>query len=302
MGDLPTALSLLSESTAVEPKLIDALLEIHAVEEAVEATWETKHAASIKKSKAEIEKERGRLAEIKSVVANNETELVALKDRKTALEATLASLEKQILAGKSEAQRVFDEELKRLARSPASMAILGAWSDTNGKGDSAQISVEAKPRGGSEERVSNLSEALLGNLKNCGLSPGPASEISTVCQAAVAAGQFILFKSVFSELLAEAVASTLGKPAILSADVPAGLLDPVDWASLLTDDQKGHPIILRSADRSDLSLVLGSMRVRLFRQALGFEEPSTVILSRLNLEKRWTLNLTFLLVRLLTTK
>ena len=47
MGDLPAALSILCESgRSIEPKLIDALLEIDAIEEAVAAAWETKHAES----------------------------------------------------------------------------------------------------------------------------------------------------------------------------------------------------------------------------------------------------------------
>jgi hypothetical protein len=279
MKDLPAALSLLCEpSGSVQPKLIDALLEIDRVKEEVAASWETKHAESMKEAQGEIEKVQTRLAKLQSNAANFEDELKVAQAQKSSLEATLVNLKNQMAAAKGQAQRIFEAELKQLAQSPATMAILGAWGGASSRGDRRQLSVSTQSWSDEQERVSNFGEALVRNLKRCGLSPGVAVELSIVCQAALAAGQLISFRSPFSDILTEAVASGLGKPVTLLADVPAGLLDPVDWNSLLDDNQKRAPIILQAANRSDISLVLGSMRVRLFREALGFEKPSTIVL------------------------
>ena len=278
MEDLPAALVLLSESGGVEAKLVDALLHVEAVEKVVEAAWEVKHAESIKPAKEEIGRLELRLATLKSNIASSETELASSRTRKASLEAVVSDLKNQIEEGKAEAQRAFEAELKHLAQSPASLALFGAWSSAGNRVDRAQVLIEEQRRKGEQQQVSTLTEAFSSNLKSCGLLPSAASELATVCCAALAAGQLILFRSAFSELLAEAVATALGQPVTLWADVPAGLLDPVDWDSLLRHNQKAYPVILQAANRSDISLVPGSMRVPLLRHALGFEKLSTVVL------------------------
>jgi hypothetical protein len=279
MEYLPAALSILCESSDdVEGKLVDALLEIHTIEQAVESAWETKHAELIKKTKGEIEKARVRLAELESRTACTEAELAASQDQKISLQTTLTELQKQTEAAKGEAQRSFDAELKRLAGSPALMAILGTLGGPSSRDDHHQLPIIAQPLSGKHEHVSKFADALVGNFKSCGLSPATALELSMVCLAALVAGQLTSFRSTFSDILAEAMAGALGQPVTFWADVPAGLLDPVNWNSLLDDDQKKSPIVLQAADRSDISLVLGSMRGRLFREALGFEKPSAIVL------------------------
>ena len=192
---------------------------------------------------------------------------------------TLAELKKQIAAGKGEAQRIFDAELKRLAGSPAT------------HGDSRRLGRYQLPRRSSSalnhratlERQARACQQICRGARwqfeelRFVTGVRPRNFLRSV-RAALAAGQLISFRSPFSDILAEAVASALGQPVIFCADVPAGLLDPVDWNSLLDDDQKKSPIILQAANRSDISLVLGSMRVRLFREAIGFEKPSTIVL------------------------
>jgi hypothetical protein len=291
MENLPAALSILGGSSdSVEPKLIDALLEIDAIEGAVEAGWETKHAESIKKTKSEIEKARVLLAELESKTARAKTELAASQGQKISLEATLAELRKQTEAAKGEAQLIFDAELKRLAGSPAMMAILGTLGGPGSRDVQHQLSITTQPLSGSRDHVGQLADALIGNFKSCGLLTSTASELSVVSRAALVAAQLISFRSAFSEILAEAVASALGQPSTVWADVPAGLLDPVNWNSLLGDDQKLSAIILQGANRSDISLVLGSMRGRLIREALGLEKASTIVL--ITLEPRVEMNVT----------
>ena len=102
-----------------------------------------------------------------------------------------------------------------------------------------------------------------------------------VCQAALVAGQPIAFKSLFADLLAGAIASALGQPAIVWADIQAGLLDPIDWGILVSSEYKGCPRILQNANRSDIPLVLGSIRRAVLEQALGIQEPDEVVLMTL---------------------
>ena len=277
MADLPAAFALLSESGGVEARLVDALLHVEAVEKVVEAAWQVKHDDSIKKAKEEVGKLEVRLATLKSNITSSETQLASSSTQKASLEAVVTDLKNQIEAGKAEAKRAFEAELKHLAQSPASLALLGAWSSAGNRVDRAQILIKEQRRQGEQQQVSSLTEAFSSNLKSCGLLTSAASELATVCRAAIVAGQLILFRSALSELLAEAAAAALGQPVTLWADVPAGLLDPVDWDSLLRDIQKAYPIILQAANRSDISLVLGSMRVQLLRHALGFEKLSTVV-------------------------
>jgi hypothetical protein len=284
-ADLPAALALLCESGRdLDPKLIDALLEITPIAEAITTAWERKHADAVKKRKDEAERIQVYLTELKQKTVGAEVEQQTAQAKRASLEAKVSNLEVQIGAAKGEAKQIFDEELKRLAQSPATMAILAAWSGSGSAGDQRQLTIVEKPLRANEGQVSTLAEAIAWNLMGCGLSPRLADELSLVCQAALAAGQGISFRSLFAEILAECVASALGHPATLLVDVPAGLLDPIDWNSLLNTEQKGLPIVLLGANRSDIGLLLGSMRLAVFRQALGLEKSSNPLF--LTLESR----------------
>jgi hypothetical protein len=162
--------------------------------------------------------------------------------------------------------------------------LFAAWSNSGNKttetGSKPQIKIQ---RWNAErQKAPNLFDAFSNNLKMAGLSPVSATEVATVCRAALLAGQPVSFRSIFSELLADAVVSALGQPMTLWADLPAGLLDPVDWDSLLAGDQKGFPIILQSVNRSDIALVLGSKRLPLLRQALGYQKPDNFLFMTLD--------------------
>jgi hypothetical protein len=83
--------------------------------------------------------------------------------------------------------------------------------------------------------------------------------------------------------LAHAAGAAFAELPILAADIPAGLLDPIEWAELISIGKK-IVLILQGANRSDLPLVLGSLRLPLLRQALGIQRMQIIVL--LALESR----------------
>ena len=270
MDNLPRALEGLVSSGNLDEKVAEAILQIMSVEDALEVVWKNKHAEVVKKAQEEIVGLNTVADGIKRTIEELNKEIERLKAEKTGLENTLLELQRKGEEVKIEAQQVFEAELKRLAHSPASTALLGAWIGGGNKpADRSQPLIRIQCPDSELPQAADLNAALFNNLKACSLSPIVAMELTTVCRAALAAGQPISFRSLFADLLAEAVASALGQPATVWADVPVGLLDPVDWDGLISDDHRGCPIILQNANRSDVPLVLGALRPALLRHALG---------------------------------
>jgi hypothetical protein len=279
MENLPRALEVLSSSGNLDAKVAEAILQIKVVEEALEAAWKRKHADAISRAEEEIGRLKKIATEIKASIEGLHADVGHLQKEKAKLGIILSELNGKIEEAKAEAKNVFDAELKRLAQSPASMALLAVWSGSGNKAaERTQPLIKFQRLGADRQQAANLLAALFNNLKGCCLSPSSATEVAAVCGATLVAGQSISFRSLFSDLLAEAVASALGQPLTVWADVPAGLLDPIDWDSVLPADQKGCPIILQAANRSDIPLVLGSLRSSFLRQALGYQKPSGVVL------------------------
>lgn len=279
MENLSHALEVLSSSGNLDAKVAEAILQIKAVEEALEAAWKRKHADAIRKAEEEIDGLKKIATEIRQSIKGLNAEVGRLQKEKASLEVVLSELNGKIEEAKAEAENVFDAELKRLTQSPASMALFAAWSGAGNKAaDRAQPLIKVQRWGADRQQAANLLAALFNNLKAYGLSPSSATEVAAVCGATLEAGQPISFRSFFSDLLADAVASALGQPLTVWADVPAGLLDPIDWDIVISADQKGCPMILQAANRSDIPLVLGSLRSSLLQQALGYQKPGGVVL------------------------
>ena len=279
MGCLPRALEVLSSSGALDAKLVESILQVKAVADALEEGWKKKHAEAAKKAEAEIEGLNNTAAGTRHAIDGLSAELSGLKEERALIENTLAELQRNIDAAKAEAEKVFNAELKRLAQSPASLALLGAWSSGGSKGgDRSEPRIRVQRWSGERAVAPNLVGALVGNLKVCGLAPTSASEIADICAATLAAGQPIAFRSICADLLAEAVAGALGGTSLVWADVPAGLLDSVDWEALIPAADRGQPVIIQAANRSDLQLVLGSLRGGVLRRAFGLRKAGDVVL------------------------
>ena len=274
MENLPRALEVISASGGIDQKVAEAVLQIKALDDALEAVWKKKHAETVKQAERETDGLKNKAGDITKSIGVLNVELERLQSERLPLEGIVAELNKQIDASKADAQKVFEAELKRLAQSPVSLALLAAWSGGGNKAPyrSAPV-ITVQHRCEQQPQATNLATAVTNNLKACGLSPISAVEVAAVCGATLAAGQPIMFKSLCADLLADALTSALGQPSTVWADVPAGLLDPVDWDSIIPADQKGNPIVLQAVNRSDAQLVLGSLRPLFLRQALGYQKP-----------------------------
>jgi hypothetical protein len=279
MDHLPRALEVLSSSGGLDAKLAAAILQLKAVGDVLEEAWKKNHAEAVKKAEAEIESLKSTAGVIRKTIEGLNGEVSVLRLEEISLENALAELKGKIDAAQAEAQRVFDAELKRLAQSPASLALLGAWTSGGGKAaDRAEPRIRVQRWGGERSEATDLVTALVGNLKACGLSPTSATEVAGVCAATLAAGQPIAFRSLCADLLAEAVAAVLGGASVVLADVPAGLLDSVDWEPLIPAEDRGQPLIIQAANRSDLQLVLGSLRPGILRRTFGLQKPGEVVM------------------------
>ena len=279
MEDLPRALEVLSSLGAFDEKVADSILQIKSLDNALELAWKKKHAEALKKADGEIEDSKRTVDGISSAIKGLNDELSDLRHERSSLQNKLVELENTIDAAKAEAQKVFDAELRRLAQSPASLALIGAWSSSESKVPDRAVPRIRVQRWGTQRSISpNLVTALASNLKACGLSPTSASEVADVCAATLAAGQPIAFRSLCADLLAEAVAAALGGLSVVWADVPAGLLDSIDWEPLIPAEDKGQPLVIQAANRSDVQLVLGSLRSGVLRRTLGLQKPGDVIL------------------------
>ena len=279
MENLSKALEVMSASTNLDEKFSEAILQIKKVADAIEAAWKKEHAENVNKAQAEIEQVKRTAKEIQTTTDSLREDVVRLTDQKSFIESEVRDFSKKIEAAKADAGKAFEAELKRLAASPESLALLASWSGSV-KGASEN---KSEPRikihrwDGERQAAANLRDALTNNLKVSRLSAPSATEVATVCSAALLSDQPISFRSIFSDLLAEAVVSSLGEPMALWADVPAGLLDPIDWDSLRAKDQWKSPLVLQGINRSDISLVLGSMRPAVYREAIGQQRSNGVL-------------------------
>ena len=284
MANLPHALEVVVSSGNLDEKIAEDILQLKTLENALEVAWKRKHVEAVKKSEQEITGLRTLADGIKRTVKELTQENEKLEGEKGSLENILLELRRNIEAVKIESQQVFDAEMKKLAQSPATMALLGAWvSGSKKPTDRGQPLIRIQYPSPAPLQVPDLRTALFNNLKACSLSPIIATELSMVCSAALAAGQPIALRSLFADLLAGAIASALGQPVTVWADVPAGLLDPVDWEGLIPSDRMDNPIILQNANRSDIPLVLGTFRSAILEQALGIRRLGCVILLTLEM-------------------
>jgi hypothetical protein len=289
-AELSRVLPVLCLSGGIDGNLSRACLELPAVAKAIVDVWKQQHTAEVEKAEQEIEVLNRAADAVRQSIEGLAKESQRLTDeirdlpeKKRELEAKLLELAGKIEAAKAEAQTAIETEMKRLAQSPSSMALLGAWIGAAGNKptDGAQALIKIQRPTLQPTQSADFKTALLSNLKACGLSPITAAEVSAVCRAAIAAGQPIALRSLFADLLAEAVACALGQPEVVWADVSAGLLEPVDWDQLIPGTQAGRPQILQNVNRSDIPLVLGSLRRSVLLQALGIQKPGNVLLMTL---------------------
>src|SRR5205823_5775531 len=206
MECLPHALEAISAPGTLDEKLSDAILQIKGVSEAIEAVWKKKHSETVKKAEEEIEGLKKIAAEIRQTIEALNGERARLQSEKNLLEEELQELNKKIEAAKADAGKVFDAELKRLAASPASLALFAAWSSSGSRttGTNSEPRIKIQRWDTERQKAANLLDALTNNLRMSGLSPVSATEVATVCDAALLIGQPISFRSIFSELLADA--------------------------------------------------------------------------------------------------
>lgn len=276
---LPQALTEIVSAGDVDEELAREIIQINGVESLLAESWEKSHAAEVEAAEQEIKGLNGMIEGLRQDAQSLEGEIDILQGQKSGLETNLRELQQRIDKAEAKAGEVFATELKRLARSPASLALLGPWL-SGGPKSTERSAPLIRIQSASSDRAEgpDLKSAVFNNLKACSLSPMVATEVGTVCRAALAAGQPIAFRSMFADLLADAVATALGQPAILWADVPAGLLDPVDWDGLISSEHRNSPLILQNVNRSDIPIVLGSLRSTVLKQALRDEKLTTPVL------------------------
>ncbi|HEU5070872.1 MAG TPA: hypothetical protein VFV96_10745 [Verrucomicrobiae bacterium] len=280
MEHLPGALENISQVGRLDENTVESILQIKTVEEALALMWKRQHAETTSKAEKEIDELKKAAGNIQKAIEDKNGELAQLQSERNSLENELRRLNQNIEAARTDARKVFDEELKRLASSPESLALFAAWSSSGNKGlgTNSGLKIKVQQLDANRQKAANLSDAFSNNLRRIGLSPASASEVAIVCAAAMLSGQPVAFRSLHSDMLADAVVSALGQPQALWVDLPAGLLDPVDWESLIPDDQKTLPLILQGVNRSDVSMVLGSKRMAVSRQALGCQKPEGMLL------------------------
>lgn len=286
MEYLPRALETLGSSKQIDEKLAEEILKISSVSVVIETEWKKGNTKKIGENEQEIKTLKDTVVNLQQLTDKLKKEHTRINAEKAKLEKELVVLSNKVDATKADAQKAFDGELKRLAQSPETMAMIGAWTASSHK-SAGRLIERSDPLIRFQRPISeppqavDLKSAIFNNFKSCNVSPSVSMELSVVCQAALVAGQPIAFKSLFADLLAGAIASALGQPAIVWADIQAGLLDPIDWGILVSNEYQGCPRILQNANRSDIPLVLGSIRRAVLEQALGIQEPYEVVLMTL---------------------
>jgi hypothetical protein len=275
--NLKRALEVVGSGSPIEPSLVETILQVPALAQAVEKAWKAKHTEAIRGEEQRLETLKAGAASVVRKVEESNTELIRRADDKQRAEQDLAQIRQEIEDATTKAKQAFDDELKRLAQSPASLAILAAWSAGPKNIERTNIPLWVQKCASSREPAPDLPTALFNNLRGGGLSPICAKEVSIACCAAIHSGQPISFRSLYGDLLAQAVTNAIASSATLCADIPAGLLDPVAWKDIIPPEQVGAPIILHGANRSDINIVLGSLRASVLHQAIGSQKPSQVL-------------------------
>jgi len=279
LEDLPRAIEALASSGKLDENLAESLLQIKSLENTLEIAWKKTHGDAVKKADQEVANLKASADAVKRTADEVKRQVVLLETQKANLENDLRNSKEKNEALKVEAQQVYEAELKRLARSPESMALMGTWI-----GERAKVPERGRPLVTVQKVTSELRQAvdlktaLFNNLKSCNVSPIVAAEVTDVCRAALAAGQPLAIRSLFAGVLANAVISGLGQPAAIWMDVPAGLLDPIDWSEIGPSGNADFPHILENANRSDISLVLGSLRRAVLERAMGIQKSGMVVL------------------------
>jgi hypothetical protein len=278
MEVLPGALEEITLGGRVDETLVSAILEVERVSSAVESRWTLKHADKVSKANAEIEALNKTASDVGNSINIANARLQSLMGEISGLEKSLLELDEKCKSAKDKAAGAFDDELKRLAQSPASMALLSKWCRADAKEtDRARPLIKIQSGDNNLNQAVSLSAAILANLKGCGLAPTCAAEVTAVCIAALSVGLPISVRSLCADLVVESVTCALGQPFSVWVDVPAGILDPIDWSAVISEDQAQSPIIFQLANRSDLQLVLGSLRTSMLRQAIGFIPSRRVV-------------------------
>jgi hypothetical protein len=273
---LSDVLSAAYDSSAPDEAVISAVLAVPEFANSVETAWKAKHLDQVSKSKEEIGKVTARVSDLTTEAKSLEGDLASLTNKIAAGESELERLKSEIENTRNEAARLFDNELKRLAKSPATLALFSSWGTTMSDGSGRAHIIVGECQRGEEEKVGDLHEALRSNFRNSGLAALTASEIATAGAAAIAAGQCVCFQSTYSDVLIHAAGMACAEYPIFAASISAGLLDPVDWDQFLPA-AKRLVLLLQGANRSDVSLVLGSLRMPLLRQNLGIQRMPVIL-------------------------
>ena len=279
MECLPRALEALGSSKQIDEKLVEEILKISTVSAAIETEWKKKNTRIVSENEQEIKMLKDTASNLKQPIDTLRKELASINIEKAKLDKDLVILSNKVDATKADAQKAFDLELKRLAQSPASVALFSAWigcsSNSNERG---RPIIRIQRQESAVIQAKDLKSSLFSNFKMYGLCPLVSKELATVCIAALAAGQPVSFKSLYGDLLAEVFAASIGYMTYTFAEIPAGLLDPLNWGEIISPEQESVPLILQNVNRSSISIVLGSMRRVIYEQAAGCRKSSTMVI------------------------
>jgi hypothetical protein len=109
------------------------------------------------------------------------------------------------------------------------------------------------------------------------VAPKSLQELGWVIEAAVMSGQTLMIRSGFGNLLAEAIALSSGLSKTIWVDTPAGLLEPINWVEAMPNGSSDCTLVLQSANRSDLGLVLGVKKEDALRRCLGLQPEKQLL-------------------------
>lgn len=278
---LSNALVAIEETDGITAQLRDTILEFKPVESAIREAWQKKHQQDIAAAAAALAAQKEQtdaLSQRSDALKEENRKLISEQARLT---DTTSALKAELANSRQQAEHAFNEELQRLANSPATLALFGAWISPASKDTAPGIHVQ-RFSGGTVERSTNLETSLVSNLKASGLLPVQALEVATVCRAALACGQLIFVRSDASDLIAAAIAAALTTGSIISVETPGGLLQPLNWDSIIPGQEQSFPMILVGANRSDLGFVLGSLRRAVTESAFGLHPRQGVIIATLD--------------------
>ena len=276
--ELRAVLGAISEGDGLGDVLAKAMLEVPAVKAQVHLAWEQANVELVERVRKEYESAESRLKELHVQVSGEEDKLQKLQTDQKAACLQVVKAQEQIKMAEAKAGSAFDDELKRLAQAPASLALLGAWAGFGGRqGTDSRIRIQRVDIDESVRRVDTCGEAVAENLRRCGVAPKMLQELGWVIEAAVMSGQTLTMRSGFGNLLAEAIALSAGLSKTMWVDTPAGLLEPIDWVEVMPSGSSEYTLVLQSANRSDLGLVLGVKKEDALRRCLGLQPEKQLL-------------------------